>query len=44
MKVKTTYLQMFGPTQRVVPPPQEGLAVVRAKSRLSPTIASCTTP
>jgi GNAT superfamily N-acetyltransferase len=31
MKVKTTYLEMLAPTQRVVPPPREGLAVVHAK-------------
>src|SRR5208282_5234580 len=31
MKVKTTYLQMFAQTQRVMSPPREGLAVVHAK-------------
>ena len=30
MIVKTTYLQMFGPPRRVVPPPRDGLAVVHA--------------
>jgi GNAT superfamily N-acetyltransferase len=29
--VKTTYLQMFAPTPRVVPPPRDGLAVVHAR-------------
>src|SRR5271155_4457803 len=36
MKVTTTYLQMFAPPHRVVPPPREGLAVVHAKT---PTVA-----
>jgi GNAT superfamily N-acetyltransferase len=36
MKVKTTYLQMLAPTQRVVPPPREGPAVVHAQR---PTVA-----
>ena len=36
MKVKTTYLQMFARTERVVPPPREGLAVIHAKE---PTVA-----
>jgi hypothetical protein len=31
MKIKTTYLEMLAPSQRVVPPPREGLAVVHAK-------------
>jgi GNAT superfamily N-acetyltransferase len=31
MKVKTTYLEMFGHPQRVVPPPREGLVVVHAR-------------
>ena len=31
MKVKTTYLEMFARPERVVPPPREGLVVVRAK-------------
>jgi GNAT superfamily N-acetyltransferase len=31
MRVKTTYLQMFAPPERVVPPPRGGLAVVHAK-------------
>ena len=31
MKVKTTYLQMFGRPQRVVAPPREGLAVVHVQ-------------
>jgi GNAT superfamily N-acetyltransferase len=32
MKVKTTYLQMLAPPQRVVPPPREGLMVVHART------------
>jgi GNAT superfamily N-acetyltransferase len=32
---KTTYLQMFAHSQRVVPPPRDGLAVIRA---IHPTI------
>jgi GNAT superfamily N-acetyltransferase len=36
MQVKTTYVQMFAPTQRIVPAPREGLAVVHAKK---PTVA-----
>ena len=35
MTVKTTYLQMFAPPERVVSPPREGLAVVRA---MKPTV------
>src|SRR5215468_1434355 len=31
MKVKTTYLQMFARSERVVPPPREGLTVVHAR-------------
>ncbi len=31
MKVKTTYLQMFAHTQRVMPPPRDGVVVVYAK-------------
>src|SRR5438270_13964254 len=31
MKIKTTYLEMLSPSQRVVPPPRAGLAVVHAK-------------
>jgi GNAT superfamily N-acetyltransferase len=29
--VKITYLQMFAPTRRVVPPPRDGLTIVHAK-------------
>jgi GNAT superfamily N-acetyltransferase len=36
MMVKTTYLQMFAPTERVVPPSRGGLAVVHGKK---PTVA-----
>src|SRR6266436_4302989 len=36
MKVKTTYLELLGHSQRVVPPPREGLAVVHARN---PTVA-----
>ena len=36
MKVKITYLQMFAPPERVVSPPREGLAVVRA---MKPTVS-----
>lgn len=36
MNMKTTYLQMFSPSERVVPPPREGLAVVHAKK---PTVS-----
>jgi GNAT superfamily N-acetyltransferase len=36
MQVKTTYLQMFAPQQRAVPPPREGLAVLHA---MKPTLA-----
>ena len=32
MKTKTTYLEMFAPTQRVIPAPREGLAVVHARN------------
>ncbi|HEY7309953.1 MAG TPA: GNAT family N-acetyltransferase [Gemmataceae bacterium] len=35
MTVKTTYLQMFARPERVVSPPREGLAVVRA---MKPTV------
>ena len=31
MKIKTTFLQMFAPPERVVPPPRNGLEVVYAK-------------
>jgi GNAT superfamily N-acetyltransferase len=31
MKIKTTYLQMFAPGQRTVPPPRDGITVVHAK-------------
>jgi GNAT superfamily N-acetyltransferase len=31
MKVTTYYLEMLGPSQRIVPPPREGLAVIHAK-------------
>jgi GNAT superfamily N-acetyltransferase len=31
VKVKTTYLEMLARPERVVPPPKEGLAVVRAQ-------------
>ncbi len=34
--VKTTYLQMFAPTQRTIPPPRDGLNIVHAKR---PTVA-----
>ena len=37
MKVKTTYLEMLARTERVVPPPREGLAVVHARK---PTVAA----
>src|SRR5438034_3392640 len=36
MQVRTTYLQMFAYTPRVVPPPKEDVAVVHAKK---PTVA-----
>jgi GNAT superfamily N-acetyltransferase len=36
VKTKTTYLEMFAPTQRVIPAPREGLAVVHARN---PTVA-----
>jgi GNAT superfamily N-acetyltransferase len=36
MKVKTTYLEMIAHTERVVPPPRDGFAVVHAKK---PTVA-----
>src|SRR4051812_12184656 len=36
MTVTTTYLQMFARPERAVPPPREGLAVVRARR---PTVA-----
>jgi GNAT superfamily N-acetyltransferase len=31
MNIKVTYLQMFGHSQRIVPPPREGLTVVHAR-------------
>jgi GNAT superfamily N-acetyltransferase len=31
MKVKTTYVEMLAPRQRIVPPPREGLVVVHAR-------------
>lgn len=36
MNVKTTYLQMFSHSQRVVPPPRDGITIVHSKK---PTLA-----
>jgi GNAT superfamily N-acetyltransferase len=36
MEIKVTYLQMFSPPKRVVPPPRDGLLVLHARQ---PTIA-----
>jgi GNAT superfamily N-acetyltransferase len=36
MNVKTTYLQMFAPSERIVPPPREGLAIIHARK---PTVS-----
>lgn len=29
--VKTTYLQMFAPTQRIIPPPRDGMSIIHAR-------------